>query len=1124
MIDFKRFVKALGILNSGDRTKQLQLEVADTATTNTKTTVQANQTANRTLMLPNATDTLVGKATADILTNKTIDADAVGNVITNIENENIKAMAGIDAAKIADGSVSNAEFQQLSGVTGAVVDTSSMQTLTNKTIDADLNTITNIDDNDIKALAAINATKIANGTVSNVEFQYLDGVLSPIQTQLDGKTTGPVSSIDNTVARFNGTAGAIQGSNVVIDDSDNVFIPGSLEINGNLTVQGTTTTLNTATLDVEDANVTVNKNGTDGSSEGAGVTVDRTGTKGSIIYSNAATSKFKLGDLASEVEIATISHTQTLTNKNLSDTTTAIVDAVDPTKRIAFDAAGTTGTTTTLLSTQTTNRTLTLPNITDTLVTRTNTETLTNKTLTSPQLNTPRTDVVAFDGQAATPANPAAGDFKIYVKDSTGLPYILNSAGLETEIGASGGGAGGINYIDNPDAEDDTVGWTTYNDTLLFAPADVNVAANTFTNTNYVLLNAYFYDGLPVVFTSTGTLPSPLVSGTTYYLRDKQPTTFALAATPGGAQIDITTQGTGTHRMASERPIAAVNLGGAPTVTYTRSTVNPLRDTASFLFTKDAANRQGEGVYYSFMIDNADQAKPLQIAFDYMVSTGTYSGGTPTTSSDLTVWIIDVTNQKIIQPAGIKLDSSSSTLSTKFQGLFQTDAVSTSYKLVIHNSTPNASAYVMQLDNFVVGPQTTSIGYAGSDWAPYAPTFQALSGFTILEAFWKRNGSNVDLKFKFSATASTAAEAQMSLPPGQTSAGTDIIPTISIAAGESAIATNAAAAVKPLMEPSKTYITFGLQTSGNSSLTKMTGTQFAAVAYSFFASVPIAGWSSNTIVSSDTDTRVVAARYTTNTGTTGGTIQYNTLDYDTHGAVTTGAAWKFTAPVPGIYEIASYVQTSGNIGQNALSLNRNNVGVQTVGREGAGGTVTAVTGVGSVRLNAGDFIHLTLGGTAVAITDAWVTIRRLSGASQIAATETVAAMAKTSTTSVATSETNIIFTSVVDDSHGGAYSTVTGFYTVPAPGRYSITTQLDPGGNMAANETLTARIQKNGVTISEGSEQAYSNNARVLPQAEAQFSAISGDIIRVVGIVTGAAARALSGANSNYFVITRIGN
>ncbi len=59
-------------------------------------------------------------ASTTTFTNKTIDADGTGNSITNIENADIKSGAAIDAAKIHDGSVSNTEFGHLDGVTGAI--------------------------------------------------------------------------------------------------------------------------------------------------------------------------------------------------------------------------------------------------------------------------------------------------------------------------------------------------------------------------------------------------------------------------------------------------------------------------------------------------------------------------------------------------------------------------------------------------------------------------------------------------------------------------------------------------------------------------------------------------------------------------------------------------------------------------------------------------------------------------------------------------------------------------------------------------------------------------------------------------------------------------------------------
>jgi hypothetical protein len=94
-------------------------------------------------------------------------------------------------------------------------------TLTNKTIDADANTITNIENADIKAGAAIAVNKLAALTaselvvtdgsgfittatgVSATEAGYLNGVTSAIQTQLDGKQ--PLDADLTTIAGLTAT-------------------------------------------------------------------------------------------------------------------------------------------------------------------------------------------------------------------------------------------------------------------------------------------------------------------------------------------------------------------------------------------------------------------------------------------------------------------------------------------------------------------------------------------------------------------------------------------------------------------------------------------------------------------------------------------------------------------------------------------------------------------------------------------------------------------------------------------------------------------------------------------------------------------------------------------------------
>lgn len=57
----------------------------------------------------------------------------------------------------------------------------------------------------------IDAIKIADGSVTNAEFQYLNSVTSDIQTQINtkgpGDVAGPVSAVDSEVAIFSGTGG-----------------------------------------------------------------------------------------------------------------------------------------------------------------------------------------------------------------------------------------------------------------------------------------------------------------------------------------------------------------------------------------------------------------------------------------------------------------------------------------------------------------------------------------------------------------------------------------------------------------------------------------------------------------------------------------------------------------------------------------------------------------------------------------------------------------------------------------------------------------------------------------------------------------------------------------------------
>jgi len=92
-----------------------------------------------------------------------------------------------------------------------------------------------------------------------------------------------------------------------------------------------------------------------------------------------------------------------------------------------------------------------------------------------------------------------------------------------------------------------------------FRPSDVD------TNANTIFLAGTLQDGMPVILKlgdPNGTLPAPLVVGTTYYVANwtLQPfPSFQLAATAGGAAINLTSIGSGDHHELWNHSIGGGN-------------------------------------------------------------------------------------------------------------------------------------------------------------------------------------------------------------------------------------------------------------------------------------------------------------------------------------------------------------------------------------------------------------------------------------------------------------------------------------------------------------------------------------------------------------------------------------
>lgn len=369
-------------VDSGDQTKRIGYNIGG-ATTGTTTTLVASQTADRSLTLPNLTDTLVSRTSTDTLTNKTLTSPVIATI-------------------------SNGGAITVPSGPGTFATIAATQTLTNKTMTGATNTLTAS-----LLKSATTEVSVAAATAPTVG-QVLTATSSTTatwQTSAAGVTPSSVDTFTNK--------SFVDASCLFIDDGDDTKRL-MIELGGATTSTTTTLTASqTADRVVTLPNATdtlVGRNTTDTLTNKTLTqpiisVISNTGlltlpTSTDTLVARDTTDTLTNKTLSSPVIAAIVNGgtltvpnatdtlvarntTDSLTNKNLVDASCFIVDDGNATRRLGFELGGATGaTTTTFVLSQTGNRSITFPNVTDTLVARTTTDTLTNKTLTAPVIAT----------------------------------------------------------------------------------------------------------------------------------------------------------------------------------------------------------------------------------------------------------------------------------------------------------------------------------------------------------------------------------------------------------------------------------------------------------------------------------------------------------------------------------------------------------------------------------------------------------------------------------------------------------------------------------------------------------------------------------------------------------------
>lgn len=132
-----------------------------------------------------------------------------------------------------------------------------------------------------------------------------------------------------------------------------------------------------------------------------------------------------------------------------------------------------------------------------------------------------------------------------------------------------------------------------------------------------------------------------------------------------------------------------------------------------------------------------------------------------------------------------------------------------------------------------------------TDWVAYTPSAdQGFGTITSGEYFYRRSGDSYDVKGRFTAGTVTGDEARIELPFSKTSDSTKLDTTLNVVGGwaKSDIATVSTAL---LIEPSVSYVTFGVQSSVFGGISKRLGSQMINnnEDVSFFANgIPISGF------------------------------------------------------------------------------------------------------------------------------------------------------------------------------------------------------------------------------------------------------------------------------------------
>ena len=181
------------LINEENTLTPKQIEITPGGTSGTKTSIVSSQTTDKTLTLPDATDTLATETQVE-----TVQANLDTHIADPTGAHAASAVSVTPSGNLASTDVQAALVELQTDIDGLAPAGNYITALTGDVVATGPGSVAatiqaGAVDNG-KIAAGVDAAKIADGSVSNAEFQRLNGLTGDIQTQLDSKLSLPSGS------------------------------------------------------------------------------------------------------------------------------------------------------------------------------------------------------------------------------------------------------------------------------------------------------------------------------------------------------------------------------------------------------------------------------------------------------------------------------------------------------------------------------------------------------------------------------------------------------------------------------------------------------------------------------------------------------------------------------------------------------------------------------------------------------------------------------------------------------------------------------------------------------------------------------------------------------------------